>query len=133
MKNNKNFGFFFFTVLILSLIYSSMFASSHLIFTSNQWTMFLFLFASFILFLTLLAPNLLEPINKGWMALGYLLGRIVNPVVLGVIFFLLITPVATIGRLTRRDILRLKIRETSSYWVNRDQTNLDSNSFKRQF
>jgi len=67
------------------------------------------------------------------MALGHLLGRIVSPIVLGLIFFVLITPVALFGRVAGRDPLRLKPRAISSYWVKREPAGPTPDSFKNQF
>lgn len=79
------------------------------------------------------APQLLTPLNRAWFALGELLGRIVSPIALGIIFFALITPVSIIARLLGRDELRLKRRSVPSYWVPRQTSALDPNSFKQQF
>ena len=83
--------------------------------------------------LTLLAPQWLRPFNRAWFLLGELLGKIVSPIVLGVIFFLLITPVALVGRLLGRDELRLKRKPVNSYWVDRTPPGPEADSFKNQF
>jgi hypothetical protein len=79
------------------------------------------------------APNLLTPLNKSWMKLGDLISNIANPFVLGVIFFLLITPTALITRLFGRDELRLEKTEEISYWIDRTPHGPDGDSFKNQF
>lgn len=81
----------------------------------------------------LLAPRLLAPLNRAWFRLGELLGRIVSPIVLGVIFFGLITPVALAGRISGRDELKMKRRDVASYWVDRDPPGPEPESFKNQF
>lgn len=73
------------------------------------------------------------PINRAWYQLGVLLGRIVNPVVLGLLFFLLITPVAILGRMFGRDPLRLKRRNIESYWIERSPVGPSPDSFKNQY
>lgn len=88
--------------------------------------------ASFIL-LAAIAPYLLAPLNRAWFVFGELLGRVVSPIALGLIFFALITPVSIIARLFGRDELRLKRRAVPSYWVHRQAPVLDPNSFKQQF
>lgn len=88
--------------------------------------------ASFVL-LGAIAPHLLAPLNRAWFAFGELLGRVVSPLALGLIFFALITPVSIIARLFGRDELRLKRRAVLSYWVHRQAPVLDPNSFKQQF
>ena len=92
---------------------------------------------------TMLAPTLLAPLNKAWFMLGLLLGKIVNPIVMGVIFFAIITPVALGMKLAGRDALRLRKpklpkskipkQDVSSYWIDRNPTGPDSASFKNQF
>lgn len=78
-------------------------------------------------------PTLLAPLNRLWMAFGLLLGKIVSPVVLGLIFLVLITPVALATRLFGRDILRMKKRRVPSYWVERDPAGPEPASFQHQF
>lgn len=79
------------------------------------------------------APRLLTPLNRFWYGLGMLLGKIVSPLVLGIIFFVLITPIALFTRLLGRDELRLKKRFLESYWVVRSPPGPPSDSFKNQY
>jgi hypothetical protein len=68
----------------------------------------------------LIRPALLAPLNRLWFRLGLLLGRVTNPLVMGVVFFLVVTPMAVIMRLRRKDPLRLRIdRKACSYWIER--------------
>lgn len=78
-------------------------------------------------------PNLLTPLSKGWMKLGELMGKVVSPMVLGAIFFVLVTPIALVMRLFGRDELRLKKVNASSYWVDRAPPGPAGESFKNQF
>lgn len=82
---------------------------------------------------TLLSPRLLAPFNLAWFKLGELMGKVVSPIILGIIFFLLITPVGLLGRLFGRDELRLKRGTASSYWVERNPPGPPPESFKNQF
>lgn len=82
---------------------------------------------------SLAAPHRLAPLNRAWFALGLLLGRIVNPLVLGLLFYLLITPVALVQRLAGRDALRLRGRGAASHWVPRSPPGPGGDSFKNQF
>ena len=79
------------------------------------------------------SPFLLTPFNKAWMRLGELMGKVVSPFVLGVIFFALITPIALITRFFSRDELRLKRTNGDSYWINRTPPGPSKDSFKKQF
>lgn len=99
-------------------------------------TMFPWLFslAATTLLVTLIAPILLTPLNKLWMKLGELLNRIVSPVVLGVMFFGLITPFAFVMRLSGRDSLHRQFDpHAKSYWIARTPPGPDPESLNNQF
>ena len=80
---------------------------------------------------TIFIPTALTPLNRAWFALSLFLGKVVSPIVLSAIFFVLIVPVAVITRLFGRDALLLKKRQVSSYWVHKES--IDPESFKNQF
>jgi Saxitoxin biosynthesis operon protein SxtJ len=82
---------------------------------------------------TLIAPQKLAPLNKLWFRFGELLGKIVSPVVLGVIFFGILAPLSAGLRLFGRDELLLKRRAGKSYWIDRTPTPEIADSFKNQF
>jgi len=68
-----------------------------------------------------LSPSLLKPLNILWFKFGMLIGRIVSPVVMGIIFFLTVVPTGLLFKLRRKDLLHLKPDpELSSYWITRD-------------
>lgn len=126
LPTNQKFGWFFSAVFAL--------AACWLFWQFETGFSYLFLILSiFVAIITLSVPHLLEPFNRSWYSLGLLLGRIVNPIVLGFIFFFLITPVSLIGRIFRRDVLRLKKRSEQSYWVDREPPGPPSDSFKNQY
>lgn len=89
--------------------------------------------AAIFALLSTIAPARLEPLNRLWFKFGMLLGRIVSPIVLGLIFFLLITPVAMLGRAFGRDELKLRKRVADSYWVDRVPAGPPADSFKNMF
>lgn len=97
--------------------------------TNNTWLVA----AAIVAVLTLAAPKLLAPFNKAWFQLGLLMGKVVSPLVLGVIFFGMLTPVAFFGRLFGRDELRLKRKAVPSYWIDRVPPGPAGDSFKNQF
>ena len=78
-------------------------------------------------------PKTLTGVNRLWMRFGELLGRLISPVILGVIFILLFTPVAVLTRLFGRDELNLKFRPKASHWRTRDSQSLSEDPFKMQF
>jgi hypothetical protein len=84
-------------------------------------------------FIAVAIPRILSPLNKAWFHLGEFLGRIVSPIVLGIIFFGLLTPIAVVARLLGRDELHLKRRTVLSYWITRSPPGPSGESFKNQF
>ena len=125
LPSNKKFGFFF------TLIFAAV--SAYFYNSENMILSFVFVVVSFIfLVITVMRAALLLPLNKLWMQFGFLLGRIISPLVLGIIFFGLFTPIATLMRLIGRDELRLKLSNKSSHWISRSEP-IKSDSFKNQF
>lgn len=82
---------------------------------------------------TLIIPRALAPLNQFWFQIGLLLGKFVSPIVLGIMFFGLLTPVALISRILGRDILNLRRRNVQSYWIKRAPDEPNPDSFKNQF
>ena len=125
LPSNRKFGFFFNFIFAVASVY--------FISTSNMIWAYAFIGATLIfLAITLVKDNLLLPLNKLWMRFGLLIGMIISPIVLGIIFFGLITPVAVLTRLFGRDELRLRLMDKSSHWISRTDP-INSELFKRQF
>ncbi len=82
---------------------------------------------------TIFKEEMLLPFNKLWMRFGFLLGLIVSPIILGLIFFGLFTPISLLTRLFGRDELRLYFKQKTSHWIMKDTDNLQKSSFKQQF
>ena len=82
---------------------------------------------------TVFFPSALRPVYRAWTSFGELLGRVVNPVVLGVIFYGLITPVAVFCRLLGRDELQMRTKEVTSFWINRTQPLPSAELFRNPF
>jgi hypothetical protein len=121
----KQFGFLF-SGLFFAL-------SAYLLLSSIGYWVVSLVVALALLVVTIVRPDLLAPWLDGWLVLGHFLGKIVSPIVLGLIFFVLITPVALLGRIAGRDPLRIKPRAISSYWINREPAGPAPDSFKNQF
>ena len=125
LPSNKKFGFFF------TFIFAA--AAAYFYNSENMTWSLVFVAISFIfLLITMISDSLLLPLNKLWMRFGFLLGMIISPLVLGLIFFGLFTPIATLMRLSGRDQLRLKFYNKSSHWILRSDP-IKSESFKNQF
>lgn len=78
-------------------------------------------------------PSVLHPINRGWMTLGSLLGSIVAPIVLTVMYSVLVVPIALLMRLRGRDELLLRNRSGESFWVVRPRQDIEAESFRNQY
>jgi len=126
LPSNKKFGLFFSFVFA---IISAYFLYINFVLIS---TIFFSLGLIFFI-LALIKPNSLLPFNKIWMNFGLLLGSIVSPIIMGIIFFGLFTPIGFLMRIFGRDELRLKVKLASSYWKIRDPQADVSQSFKNQF
>lgn len=125
LPSNKKFGFFFSFIFLLIAFYFFLYDS--------KITVYIFFSLSMIFFLiTFINANALTSLNKFWMRLGYLLGIIISPIVLLIIFFLLFTPYSLVLRLFKRDELRLKLINRDSYWKQRIKEVYQTN-FKKQF
>ena len=101
---------------------------------SPQNIQLLFLALSFLTFLiSFTRPSLLSTPNKLWMKFSLLLARFVSPIVLGVLFYVLISPLALVLRLFGRDELRLKIEKVATNWQSRQINGYSLDSFKNQY
>ncbi len=125
LPSNKKFGLFF--TFVFLVIAWRLFAHSANILGSLA----IFAAISFCV-ISLVKAEVLLPLNKGWMALGLLLGMIVSPIVLGVIYFGLFTPISLIMRAIGRDELGLKLQTSGSHWKLRTEASA-AGSFKNQF
>lgn len=124
MPSNQKFGWLIVTIFLTGFGY---FYLKHS-FKLSIFSLFLAILSASV---SIFAPILLTPLNKVWFSLGLSLGKVVSPLVLSGIFFVLIVPVALVTRLFERDILLLKKRQVFSYWV--DKEPIEPDTFKNQF
>ena len=125
LPSNQKFGFFF--TFVFSI------AAAYFYYAANiGWAYVFVAAASILLLITLIKADALLPLNKLWMRFGLLIGMIVSPIVLGIIFFILFTPTALFMRLSGRDELRLKFIQKASHWISRNEP-IKAESFKDQF
>lgn len=123
LPSNRNFGLFFSAIFFILSAYLYL----------NQTYLFagLALIIMFLLItLSLFNADLLEPLNKAWMMLGQLLGIIITPLILGIIFFGIFMPIAIFFKIIGRDELKLKLLSKESYWKSVNDKELN---FKNQF
>ena len=125
LPSNRKFGFFF------TFVFAA--AAAYFYYSTNLSWAYMFIAAALaFLLVTLIKSDALRPLNKLWMRLGLLLSMIVSPIVLGVIFFGLFTPIAIFLRLSGRDELHLKFAQKASHWISREEP-IKPESFKNQF
>jgi hypothetical protein len=126
MPSNRKFGWFFAAIFALLATYA-------------YWKVWVEVAAAGVILsvlfaaTTLVAPHFLNRLNSLWYGLGLLLGKIVSPIVLGIIFFILITPISVVTRIFGRDELKMKKRAVDSYWVDRSPPGPPPDSFKNQY
>lgn len=127
LPSNRKFGFFFTFVFFIFSLY----------FYYNSFSNFYYLITISLsiltLITTLLNSNLLLPFNKGWMSIGYILGIVISPIILSIMYFILITPFGLIRQIFGKDELVLKNKKLNSYWQDRKKNNKIHQSFKNQF
>ncbi len=122
INSNKSFGLVFFVVFFLIALYPLV---------NNQNIGFWSLSISFVfLILGLMNSKILTPLNKLWFKLGIFLGKIISPFIMGMIFFLVVTPIGFIMRILGKDLLNLKYNNNKSYWIEKNEP---KSKMKNQF
>ena len=120
-KDNITFGVLFFILFLIIGIYPL--KSGGVI---RIWSVVL---SSLFLIITIIRPNLFTFLNRLWIEFGILLGKIISPIVMGLVFFFVVTPIGMLVRILKKDVMGLK-RGASSYWINREEK---VQSMKKQF
>jgi hypothetical protein len=121
-SSNKSFGIVFCIVFLLIGIWP--------ILNNESYRFWALVISLVFLILGLTNSKLLTPLNILWFKLGILLGKIVSPVVMGIIFFFVVTPTAILMRLFKKDLLNLKYNDSKSYWIKKDEI---KSKMKNQF
>ena len=106
---NRSFGIVFFLVFITISLYPLLHGEN-----IRVWSLII---SIIFLVLGLLNSKLLNPLNKIWFKFGLFLGKIISPIVMGIIFFLVVTPIALFMRLLKKDLLNLKFNKKNTYWI----------------
>ena len=109
ISSNRSFGIVFFIVFLLISIYPAI--------NDKDIRVWSLIVSSIFLILGLINSNILTPLNKIWFKFGILLGSFVSPIVMGIVFFLVVTPIALLMRLFCKDVLKLKKNNSKSYWI----------------
>ena len=122
LPTNRNFGIVFSVVFLLIALWPLL--------KQNDVRIWSLIISIIFLILGLLNSNILLPLNKLWFKFGILLGNIVAPVVMGIVYFLVVTPTGLIMRILRKDLLNLKKNNKNTYWIDKDNSN---SNLKNQF
>ena len=123
LPSNRKFGLFFTTIFLLASSYSHYIDSEVMIYIFG-------IICGIFLIITIINADALLPLNKLWMKFGILLGMIFTPIVMGIIFFVVVTPIAIIIRLLKKDLLNLKFNKNNSYWIEKNE---QKSKMKNQF
>jgi hypothetical protein len=120
-KNNITFGILFFSFFLIIGLYPLKSVG-----VIRIWSVILSLI---FLIITIIRPNLLTFLNRLWIQFGIFLGKVISPIVMGFVFFFVVTPIGVLVRILKKDVMGLK-RGASSYWINREDK---LQSMKKQF
>ena len=120
--SNKSFGIVFFIVFLLIATYP--------LINNGELRIWSLILSLAFLILGLLNSKILYPLNKIWFKFGLLLGRIVSPLVMVIIFFLVVTPIGLLMRILNKDLLNLKFNKSKSYWIEKNE---QKSKMKNQF
>jgi len=125
--SDRSFGFVFAAVFAIIAFWPVIFSSG-----SIRW--WAFIIAAAFLAIALIKPELFKGANKLWAGLGILIGKFVTPIVMGILFFLTVTPVGFLMRLTGKDPLNRKFDpDATSYWIEREPPGPEPESMRNQF
>jgi hypothetical protein len=122
-SNNRSFGILFFIVFLILGLYPTLKGNSPNIY-------FIFISIPFII-LGLINSKILTPLNNAWIKVGEILGMIIAPIVMAIIYFFILTPISIVVRIFGKDLLSIKFnKQVNTYWINRKK---NINSMKKQF
>ena len=123
ISSNRSFGLVFFVVFLIVALWPLKNAED-----IRLWSLVL----SIIFFiLGIFNSKLLTPLNKLWFKFGIFLGAIISPIIMGIVYFLVVTPTGVFMRLLGKDLLKTsKVKNTSTYWIKR---NKQQSTMKKQF
>ena len=113
-SSSKSFGYLFFGVFLALAVW---------VYVKNQNLNYWLIGTSIIfLILTLIKSKLLDVLNDLWIKFGELLGKIIAPIVMSIVFFLIVTPIGLVLKIVKKDLLKLKFNNDKSYWIEKSKT-----------
>ena len=108
-SSNRSFGVVFFIVFLIISVYP--------ILNYGEIRVWALIISSIFLILGLVNSKLLSPLNNLWFRFGIFLGKIISPIIMGIIFYLVVTPIGFLMRILGKDLLNLKYNKNNSYWI----------------
>ena len=120
--SNRSFGIVFFVVFLIIATFP--------LINGDELRLWSLIISIIFLFLGLVNSKILNPFNKLWFKFGIFLGKIISPLVMGIIFFLVVTPIGLLMRLFNKDLLNLRFNNNSSYWIEKTEP---KSKMKNQF
>ena len=120
--SNRSFGIVFFVVFLLIGLWP--------ILKGNELRIWSIVISLIFLILGILNSKILTPFNKIWFRFGIFLGNFISPIIMGIVFFLVVTPTGLIMKLLRKDLINLRKNNSSTYWIEKKDI---KSSMKNQF
>ena len=110
-SSSKSFGYLFFSLFLILSLWPVL---------NDNSVNFLFLSISAVfLILTILKSKILDFLNNYWIKLGELLGRVVAPIIMFAVFFVIVTPLSLLTKLLKKDLLNMRFNDSKTYWANK--------------
>tara|TARA_A100000164_G_C21407501_1_gene540606 strand:+ start:175 stop:558 length:384 start_codon:yes stop_codon:yes gene_type:complete len=122
LGSNRSFGIVFCIVFLIIAFYPIINGE-----TARIWSIIVSLI---FLLLGLINSKLLTPLNKVWFKFGLFIGKIISPLIMGIIFFLVVTPIGILMRILNKDLINLKFNDKKSYWIEKTEP---KSKMKNQF
>ena len=122
LPSNKNFGIVFSVVFLIISLWPLL--------NQDDVRIWSLIISGIFLILGLINSKLLLPLNKIWFKFGLMLGNFIAPIVMGIVYFMVVTPTGLIMRVLGKDLLNLKKNNKDTYWIDKDNSN---NDLKNQF
>ena len=122
ISSNRSFGLVFFVVFFVISLWP--------ILSENEIRIWSLILSVVFLILGILNSKMLAPLNKVWFRFGIFLGNFIAPIVMGIVFFLVVTPTGILAKLFKKDLINLKKNNDKTYWVEKKET---ISNMKNQF
>jgi len=120
--SNKSFGIVFFIVFFIIALFP--------LINNSEIRVWAVIISLIFLILGLINSKILTPLNKAWLKFGIFLGKIISPLIMGIIFFLVVTPIGLLMKMLKKDLLNLKFNKHKSYWIEKSEP---KSNMKNQF